>query len=58
MLYSQSVNLKSRLDDLDVPCELVTVPGAPHDIKTWDAFDASYKKKLVDWLQKTLAAGA
>ena len=55
VLYSQSENLKTRLDVLGVPCELVTIPGAAHDIERWKTFDGDYEQKMVDWLQKTLS---
>lgn len=56
VLHSQSENLMARLEELDVPCELVTVAGAPHDIRTWHAFDTGYEQKMADWLRETLGA--
>jgi len=55
--YNQSTSLKARLDELGVPCELVTIPGASHNIRAWKMFDTSYEQKMIDWLEKTLVVG-
>ena len=44
-------------EDKSVPCELVTIKGAPHRLTEWDKLDASYKEKTVTWLKQTLGAG-
>jgi acetyl esterase/lipase len=54
--YEQSLNFQAKLRENGVPCELVTVKGAPHRITEWDKFDPSYKEKLVAWLEEKLAA--
>lgn len=54
--YNQSTSLKARLDELGVPCELVTIPGASHNIRAWKMFDTGYEQKMVDWLEKTLTS--
>jgi acetyl esterase/lipase len=53
--YSQSIHFQARLEQLGVPCELVTLQNAPHDINKWDAIDASYKQKMIEWLRRKLA---
>jgi acetyl esterase/lipase len=52
--YMQSVHLKSRLEELGVPCELVTIEGATHDIGQWKSLAPDYQQKMVDWLSETL----
>ena len=54
--YNQSTSLKARLDKLGVPCELVTIPGASHNLRAWKMFDKTYEQKMVDWLDKNLAS--
>ena len=54
VMYSQSQNFQARLKELGVPCELVTIPGGEHDLRTWDALDPNYARKMVDWLHQTL----
>ena len=54
VLYSQSVNFQAKLKDNKVPCELVTVQGAPHRLSDWEKFDASYKTRMIAWLEQTL----
>lgn len=52
--YSQSVAFQTKLKEAGVPCDLVTIEGAPHRLSEWEKFDPSYKEKLVAWLKKTL----
>jgi acetyl esterase/lipase len=54
--YQQSVNFQKRLRELDVPCELITIDGAPHRITEWEKFDASFGDKMIAWLKQTLPA--
>jgi acetyl esterase/lipase len=54
--YVQSVNFQAKLKEIGVPCEIVTVKGAPHRLAEWDKFDTSYEEKMIAWLQRTLAA--
>ena len=52
--YTQSVNFQARLREAGVPCELVTIDGAPHRLSEWDKFDASYREKMIAWLGQVL----
>jgi acetyl esterase/lipase len=52
--YAQSENLKTQLDALQVPCEIITITGGDHHIDQWNRIDSSYQQKLIDWLQRTL----
>jgi alpha-L-fucosidase 2 len=54
--YAQSENLKTQLDALQVPCEIITIAGGDHHIDQWSKIDNSYRQRLADWLHKTLAA--
>jgi acetyl esterase/lipase len=54
VLYSQSVNFQAKLKEENVPCDLVTVTGAPHRLGDWDKFDGSYKARMIAWLQERL----
>lgn len=55
--YSQSVNYQLRLEELDVPNELVTIPGGSHHLERWPQIDQQYGQKMsrmTRWLQETL----
>jgi acetyl esterase/lipase len=52
--YSQSQNFQARLKAAGVPCELITIENAPHNISEWEHFDANYKEEMVAWLERTL----
>ncbi|MGD0016183.1 MAG: pectinesterase family protein [Verrucomicrobiia bacterium] len=54
--YVQSVNFQAKLKEAGVPCEIITVQGAPHRLTEWNKFDASYREKMIDWLNRTLGA--
>lgn len=50
--YQQSLNFVAKLKENSVPCELITVKGAPHGLLLWDAADPSYRQKLLSWLNQ------
>jgi acetyl esterase/lipase len=52
--YSQSVNYQARLQELGVPCELITIPGGSHRLREWKRRDASFESRMIDWLEATL----
>ncbi|MCE5186948.1 MAG: pectinesterase family protein [Planctomycetaceae bacterium] len=52
--YSQSIEFQKELLAKQVPCELITLPGAAHNIGQWEQFDPEYQSKIVRWLQSTL----
>ncbi len=52
--YPTSVNLQARLRAAGVRCDLITLPGAPHGLLTWEKFLPDYKRQLVDWLRENL----
>jgi len=52
--YVQSVNFQAKLKANGVPCDLITIQGAPHRLTEWAKFDADYTEKMIAWLQHTL----
>jgi alpha-L-fucosidase 2 len=54
--YPQSLNFIAKLKENGVPCELITVKGAPHGLLLWEAADPSYREKMLAWLRQTLSA--
>jgi alpha-L-fucosidase 2 len=54
VLYDGSVTFAAKLVKLHVPCELITIKGAPHRLSEWDKFDPKYESKIVSWLNATL----
>ena len=52
--YDQTLRFQAKLKENSVPCDLVTVKGAPHRITEWDKFDPSCREKLIAWLGRTL----
>ena len=55
--YQQSLNFIARLKENGVPCELITVKGAPHGLLLWDSADPSYRQKLLSWLNRQVRQG-
>ncbi len=45
-----------KLKENSVPCELYFLTAAGHRIADWEKFDPTWQPKLVDWLDRTLAA--
>jgi pectinesterase len=54
--YEQSVNFQAKLKEAGVPCELITIEGAPHRLIEWDKLDPSYREKMIAWLKQTLGS--
>lgn len=52
--YAFSVEAQKRLTAAGVPCELISVTNAPHGMINWDAYDQSYKARMIVWLKQTL----
>jgi alpha-L-fucosidase 2 len=52
--YQQSVDFQAKMRELSVPCELITIENAPHDVRKWQNFDPDFRGKIVAWLKKTL----
>ena len=56
VLYDQSLALRDKLRAANVPCELITLEGAPHRLADWPQFDANYARKMTDWLHQILSS--
>lgn len=54
--YYLSVYLQQRLEDLGVPCELITLEGAGHHIREWPQTDPTYARKVAERLTTLLKA--
>jgi acetyl esterase/lipase len=52
--YQQSVDFKAKMSELSVPCELITIENAPHDVRQWQNFDPDFRGKIVAWLKKAM----
>ncbi|HTZ21090.1 MAG TPA: alpha/beta hydrolase [Opitutaceae bacterium] len=53
--YQQSLNFQARLKANGVPCDLFTIPGAPHRFTEWSKIDATYSDRMIAWLRKVFA---
>lgn len=52
--YPTSVNFQARLRAAGVACDLITLPGAPHGLLTWDKFLPGYAGQMTAWLRQKL----
>lgn len=52
-----SVSFHRRLRASGVPCELLTLRGAPHAMGEWAKSDPAWTKAMFAWLEKTLGPG-
>ena len=52
--YQTSVNFQAKLRAAGVRCDLITIPGAPHGLLTWERFSPGYNTQLIDWLRENL----
>jgi acetyl esterase/lipase len=52
----QSIRFREKLRSAGVPCELVTIEGAPHRLAEWSTFDAGYVDRIVGWLRSQLSS--
>jgi alpha-L-fucosidase 2 len=48
--YNQSLHWQSRLRELGVPCDLVTIPNGKHAMGNWEKISPGYKDQVVAWL--------
>ena len=57
-LHAQAQAFSARLDELGADYDRHDVPGAPHGVENWEGHPEwmAYKKTLVDWLARKLAA--
>jgi alpha-L-fucosidase 2 len=50
--YSQSEIFQARLQDLRIPCELITIPAAGHRLREWHDLRPAHEREMIDWLLK------
>jgi len=50
----QSLDFQARLRASGVTCDLITLPGAPHGLLTWDKYLPGYQDQVIAWLLQTL----
>jgi acetyl esterase/lipase len=51
----QSINFQERMRAHGFVCDMIILPGAAHRLTEWDKFDPEHAKKMLIWLEKTLA---
>ena len=52
--YQTSLNFQAKLRANGVTCDLLTIPGAPHQLPPWEKLRPDYPARLIAWLQRTL----
>ena len=52
--YQTSLNFQAKLRDHGVTCDLITLPGAPHGLLTWEKFLPDYQVQMLQWLEQNL----
>jgi acetyl esterase/lipase len=52
--YQQSINFQAKLRKEGIPCELITITGAPHRITEWEKYGVDFTGRMTEWLVKTL----
>jgi dipeptidyl aminopeptidase/acylaminoacyl peptidase len=52
--YQLSINFKTRLNTLNVPCDIISIEGGTHNISGWGACDKDYVKKTIEWFNSNL----
>ena len=52
--YEQSLAFQTKLRAHDIPCDLITLPGAPHRLTEWNHHLPNYGSLFIAWLHETL----
>lgn len=55
--YRLTLNFESELKSHNVPCRLITIPGAQHRIRDWHKYKPGWQGEIVEWLNQTLGSG-
>ncbi|MEO5914502.1 MAG: alpha/beta hydrolase [Luteolibacter sp.] len=55
--HEDTLAFAGKLQKAKVPCEFVSLEGAPHRISDWPKFSPDYPAKIVVWLTKVLGNG-
>jgi len=53
--YPQSLDFQARLRATGNVCDLITIPGAPHGLLTWNQLAPDYPDRMIAWLRQHLA---
>jgi len=55
-LWSQAQGFSSRLREIGVAHEIVTLDGAPHGLENWEGHPEwmFYKQRMTDWILRTV----
>jgi acetyl esterase/lipase len=53
--FQETINFTKKLKENGIPCTLIVLHGAPHEITKWHDIVPDYPQKLIDWLNQTLA---
>jgi alpha-L-fucosidase 2 len=56
--YQQSLDFQAKLRAAGVPCDILTIKGAPHALGPWETIDPGYGSKVIAWLERTLQPSA
>lgn len=50
--YEQSLLFQTKLWTNGVRCDIITLPGAPHRLTSWDLYLPDYRNQVIDWLNE------
>jgi acetyl esterase/lipase len=50
----QSLDFQAKLQASGVRCDLITIPGAPHALATWEKLAPDYPARMIEWLHQNL----
>lgn len=54
VLYSQSVQLRTKLQAAGVECDLITIDDGVHDMRRWEDLSPDYKDRIAAWIAAKL----
>jgi acetyl esterase/lipase len=52
--YQTSLNFQAKLRANGVVCDLITIPGGPHGLLTWEKILPGYADRMTAWLREKL----
>jgi alpha-L-fucosidase 2 len=56
--HPQSLDFQARLRATGNVCDLITIPGAPHGLLTWNQLAPDYPDRMIAWLRQHLAVAS
>ena len=54
----QSLDFQAKLQAAGVRCDLITIPGAPHALASWEKLAPDYPARMIAWLRDNLGVTA